>query len=82
MYPGTNPELLQLMNRMLEFNPEKRITIKEALKTPYFDDVRLHELEKEAEHPAYIKFDDKEEISLEAIKEYFLNEIMKFSHPK
>lgn len=82
MYPGTDQELLQLMKRMLEFNPEKRITIKEALKMPYFDDIRSHEFEKDAEHPAYIKFDDKEEISLQDIKEYFLNEIMKFSHPK
>ena len=31
---------------MLEFNPDKRITAEEALKDPYFDEVRIPEQEE------------------------------------
>ena len=44
-YPGTDPAGLQLLSKMLEFSPIKRITAKEALLDPYFDDVRIPEQE-------------------------------------
>lgn len=31
---------LDLLAKMLEFNPEKRITVKQAIKHPFFDRVR------------------------------------------
>lgn len=42
-YPGTDQRGLELLSRMLEFNPNKRITAEEALKDPYFDEVRIPE---------------------------------------
>ena len=30
---------------MLEFNPEKRISAEDAIKNPYFDDIRIEEQE-------------------------------------
>lgn len=44
-YPGTNPEALKILSSMLEFNPNKRISAEEALKNPYFDEVRIPEQE-------------------------------------
>jgi serine/threonine protein kinase len=32
-----------MLQKMLEFNPNKRISAEEALKSPYFDDVRIPE---------------------------------------
>ena len=44
-YPGTDPEGLRLLQRMLEFSPMKRISAEEAIKDKYFDEVRISEQE-------------------------------------
>lgn len=41
MYPGTENRGIQLLKRMLEFDPRKRISAEEAIKDPYFNDIRL-----------------------------------------
>jgi serine/threonine protein kinase len=41
IYPGTDPKGIDLLYRMLEFNPDKRISASEALSNDYFDDIRL-----------------------------------------
>ena len=48
-YPGTPEELVNLMEKMLQFDPNKRITIKVALADSYFDDIRDEEMEMDAE---------------------------------
>lgn len=40
-----NPLALDLLEKMIEFNPNKRITVEEALKHPYFED--LHDSDDE-----------------------------------
>ena len=42
-YPGTDPRGIELLYRMLEFNPNKRISAAEALLNSYFDEIRLPE---------------------------------------
>ena len=46
VYPGTDPRGLELLSRMLEFNPCKRISAAEAIMNDYFDDIRLPEQEE------------------------------------
>ena len=46
------------MEKMLQFNPKNRITSEEALRDSYFDDIREADLEKGAEVPAELLFDD------------------------
>ena len=48
-YPGTPVELMNLMEKMLQFDPNKRITIKEALADSYFDDIRDKDMEMDVE---------------------------------
>ena len=45
IYPGTDHRAIELLRKMLEFNPSKRITATEAIQDIYFDDVRLPEQE-------------------------------------
>ena len=40
-FPGANPRSLDLMARMLQFNPSKRITVEQALAHPYMAQVRM-----------------------------------------
>ncbi|EFJ11818.1 mitogen activated protein kinase 2 [Selaginella moellendorffii] len=37
LYPHANPQALQLIERMLAFDPKERITVSEALDHPYFN---------------------------------------------
>lgn len=39
-YPGANAEALDLLNRMLQFNPYFRVSVDEALEHPFFNRVR------------------------------------------
>ena len=41
MYPATDDKGLNLLEKMLQFNPRKRIGAKEALQDEYFDDIRI-----------------------------------------
>lgn len=43
MYPAVDKRGIKLLNRMLEFNPNKRISAEDALKDEYFDEIRLDE---------------------------------------
>jgi mitogen-activated protein kinase 1/3 len=43
MYPATDDKGLNLLEKMLKFNPKKRIGAKEALQDEYFDDIRIEE---------------------------------------
>lgn len=38
--PFLDPDGVDLLNRLLEFDPESRITAQEALKHPFFDQIR------------------------------------------
>lgn len=40
-YPGTDSTGIELLVKMLEFNPEKRISAEDAIKSTYFDEVRI-----------------------------------------
>ena len=52
---------------MLEFNPNKRISAEEALRNPYFDEVRIPEQETLEVLSIDLTFDD-EELSVDDVK--------------
>tara|TARA_B110000285_G_scaffold152272_1_gene170007 strand:+ start:965 stop:1294 length:330 start_codon:yes stop_codon:yes gene_type:complete len=69
---GVNPSVCKLLEQMLQFNPNKRITAEEALKNPIFDEFRNKTENLVAEHE--IKTKNRYIDHIEAI-EYLLNEI-------
>jgi serine/threonine protein kinase len=61
------------MENMLQFNPDSRITAKEALASPYFDSIRDIEKEQEAVIPLSFEFDEIEDISMDSVRQYFIS---------
>lgn len=49
LYPAADPLAMDLLKKMLQFNPQRRCTAAEALEHPFFQNVRKPELEVAAE---------------------------------
>jgi mitogen-activated protein kinase 1/3 len=49
MFPAADPVALDLLKKMLQFNPRQRITAAEALEHPFLKGVRGKEMERRAE---------------------------------
>ena len=64
--------------KMLEFNPNKRISAQDCLKDPYFDDVRIPEQESMEPCNIDLHFDEKE-ISIEDLRQLVIEEVKKCS---
>ena len=39
-FPVSNQEEIELLRRMLRFNPQQRVTLDEMIEDPYFNDIR------------------------------------------
>lgn len=69
-----NPLALDLLDKMLAFNPRKRITVKEALRHPYLSD--LHDSDEELECKDELDFRfEHEDRSFAEMKQLLLAEI-------
>lgn len=80
MYPKANPKAIDLLQKLLAFNPLKRITVDEALQHPYLE--LYHDPEDEPTCPpipeSFFDFDHhKDSLSKEQLKELIYEEIMK-----
>jgi serine/threonine protein kinase len=50
-YKGARPEAIDLINKMLQYNPFFRISVENALEHPYFADCRVTSSEKATAKP-------------------------------
>ncbi|CAG9331755.1 unnamed protein product [Blepharisma stoltei] len=78
IYPHSNRNLIDLMEQMILFNPRRRISCIEALRNPYFDDIRDQNKEIDAEVPADFEFEHIENITAQQLREFFIQEIMRY----
>ena len=60
IFDKTDPDLLKILEKMLQFNPYFRPTAKQLLKDKYFDEIRKKEVEKAAKLPYRLKVPDKD----------------------
>ena len=82
-YPGAGKEAIDLLDKMLQFNPYFRITIDEALNHPYFTKIRKLSKEVNSDVKINIEFDQtKETLDRKRLRELFLEEIEYFKHKK
>ncbi|KAL6011127.1 Mitogen-activated protein kinase ntf6 [Asimina triloba] len=77
-FPNVNPTAIDIVERMLIFNPCKRITVDEALNHPYLSS--LHEINEEPTCPSPFSFDfEHASFSEEDIKELIWREALNFN---
>ncbi|CAG9463314.1 unnamed protein product [Pedinophyceae sp. YPF-701] len=74
LLPGASEQALDLLGKMLQFDPRKRITVEEALRHPYLE--QLHDEQFEPDAPAKIQFDfNEEDVTESNIRDYVWREI-------
>lgn len=79
MYPNANPAALDLLEKLLTFNPAKRITVEDALKHPYLSLYHDPNDEPNAQPipDDFFDFDKKkDDLSIEELKQLLYNEVM------
>ena len=72
-YPGSSPEAIDFLYKVLVFNPYFRISLQQCLEHPLFEQVRAIEKEAITGAPVYLEF-EKEELTRSRLREYILNE--------
>jgi len=80
LYPRANPFAISLLDKMLSFDPRKRITVTEALEHPYFSALHDPSLEPSATAPFDLDMPD-EELKEEELRDMFINEVL-YYHPE
>ncbi|RHY93068.1 hypothetical protein DYB35_006327 [Aphanomyces astaci] len=84
MYPGAETEAIDLLHRMLQMNPRKRMTVDDALSHPYLASIRtIEDVDDDivAPHPIQLDFDDvRGPLPIHEIRRLMTNEIA-YYHP-
>ena len=80
LYPKANPLAINLIERMLVFDPSKRITVEESLEHPYLS--MLHDPAVEPAAAAPFEFDfEEEDLKESALREKVWEEML-YYHPE
>jgi serine/threonine protein kinase len=80
LFPDSNEKALDLLDRMLTFHPDKRITIDEALRHPYMASLHSPDDEPVAKSRFHFSF-EADELNEEGLKRHMLEEVYSF-HPE
>jgi mitogen-activated protein kinase 1/3 len=79
-YPSASDEAIDLLNKMLAFNPYFRISIEECLNHPFIAPVRDPALEVTAQKYASLPFEAAQCLDLQQLRDLFIEEINHYKH--
>ncbi|KAF7457131.1 putative cell-cycle-associated protein kinase MAPK [Cryptosporidium felis] len=78
-FPGASSQSIDLLRKMLVFNPKKRITVDEALNHPLFKNIRNETVEAISHEKVTLPFDDWGSMTEKELRYFFLKEIQRYS---
>jgi len=76
MYPNAPADAIDLMSKLLVFNPEKRLTAEETLKHPFLAQFHDPENETVMSTPIKISIDDNKRFSISEYRKYLYHKII------
>jgi serine/threonine protein kinase len=74
-FPGSTDEALDLLDKMLKFNPKNRITVNEALEHPFFKQVRAPSKEVQADFNLEFEFEKDHSLTIDKLRVYLIQVI-------
>jgi len=75
--PDLEPEALDLLSKLLEYDPDKRLSASEALCHPYFKDLHTEEAEPYQEPISYFDFEfEQYTLGRKILRELILDETL------
>jgi serine/threonine protein kinase len=83
MFPNANPKALDLLKKLMIFDPKRRITVEEALKHPYLAALHFPDDEPTRDNVPKNEFEfEKYSLSLEQLKDLIYEEICLYHYPE
>lgn len=76
LFPNANPDALDLLDKMLAFDPASRIGVEEALEHPYLQ--IWHDASDEPECPTTFNFDFEVVDDVPSMRQMILDEVYRF----
>jgi serine/threonine protein kinase len=76
MYPTAPPDALDLLSKLLQFNPEKRSTIEAAIAHPYLSQFHNASEEPVLTSPIQISIDDNKRLKISDYRKYLYKKIV------
>ena len=77
MFQGATDESLDLLKKLLVFNPKNRMTIEEALNHPYVADFHNPEEEIVCQKTIHININDNKKFTIKEYRDALYNDIAK-----
>ena len=77
-FPGSSEESLDLLQKMLIFDPKKRITVQGCLEHPFFKNVRDPSKEEEATFNLEFEFEDDNNLTIDKLRNLFITVIKSY----
>lgn len=75
LFENCPPDAIDLMRKLLVYNPSKRLTVDEVLAHPYFSKFHNETEETLCKHDIIIPIDDQKKLSLKAYRDAIYNDI-------